>query len=65
MNDKFDPKHASLVVLIYGSSTILALAFWYGIFRLFCLVLASWQALVMTVLMMLLAAAGVMRLAES
>ena len=64
MNDKFDLKHASLVILVYGSSVILALAFWYVIFRLFCLVIASWQAIVMTVLMMVLEVAGIMGLAE-
>jgi len=62
--DKLDLKHASLIIVIYGGSVILALAFWYIIFRLFCLVIASWQAVVMTLLMMVLAAAGVMKLAE-
>jgi len=42
----------------------LSTAFWYGIFRLFCLIIASWQAGVMTVLIVALAIAGVMRLAD-
>ena len=65
MNDKLDLKHASLVILVYGGAVILALAFWYGVFRLFCLVLASWQAVVMMVLMMALEVAVVMRLADN
>lgn len=64
MNDKLDLKHATLVVVVYGGSIILAAAFWYVIFRLFCLAIASWQAVVMTVLVMALEVAGVMRLAE-
>jgi hypothetical protein len=62
--DKLDLKHATVCLLIYGGSIILALAFWYVVFRLFCLVLPSWQAGVMTVLMIALAVAGVMRLAD-
>jgi len=63
--DKLDLKHASLVLLIYGGSLILALAFWYGVYLLFCLAIASWQAVVMMVLMMVLEIAVVMRLADS
>ena len=62
--DKLDLKHASLVLLIYGGSLILALAFWYVVYRLFCLIIASWQAVVMMALMMALAVAGVMRMAD-
>ena len=63
--DKLDLKHASLIIVIYGGSAILALAFWYVVFRLFCLVISSWQAVVMTLLMVALEVAGVMRLADS
>ena len=65
MNDRLDLKHAVICLLIYGGSPILALAFWYVVFRLFCLILASWQAGVMTALLMVLEVAGVMRLADS
>ena len=64
MNNKLDLKHVILCLLVYGGALILALAFWYAIFRLFCLALASWQAGVMVALLMALEVAGVMRLAD-
>jgi hypothetical protein len=58
MNDELDLKHTTVCLLIYGGGGVLAAAFWYGVFRLFCLAVASWQAGVMTALVMLLAVAG-------
>ena len=65
MNDRFDPKHTTVCILIYGGGILLTVAFWRGVYAVLRTAgLVPWQAGVETAILMALEVAVVARVVD-